>query len=1154
MNPKLLAVLAMSAALAGILWFVARGAGGGHDGARQAARGPLDGDAGATEVPSGAGTGDELTRSARPGARRESAAEPHETAGVAPPERGTWASFPTEDAGWVEVRLALPSARPADDAADLFVFASASGTELGEWQRNALASAATPSRWHDVLDEETACSREPVSASGTYRLPVPAAAPNCVVLLLSRYVYAEPLLVPLEADGARTAIEGELGAWVTGRCTFGGPPDRRPAPDHVALELQARTDASIFGDGGDNRTVAVTDDFTFELRAISARHEHMVSGRVDGYVPYLDLAFAAGPGEHVELVVPFRAGGTVTGRVVGDSGEAVPDATVMSESTRGFFTGPATAATEADGSYELRALAPGEVALHVTAEGWLDAHGEPFVIADEETLAGVDFVLSAGNRIAGRVVEVDGAPAPEAWVAIAGRGEQAQVQADADGRFTRAGLGEGTFDVTAWTEAARVLAGTDPEPTEEGHKRVAKATGVAAGTTGLVLTLAEPIPLRGRVVDDLDAPVEAFDLAASPQSEDAWSSTSAVSLSVAAGEESAPGTFTLHVPFAGAWNVTASAAGHVEAEALAVDVPTSGPVELVLQRSPRISGTVLDPAGRPIEGARVSLTDPASGPTGVWSANSVETDAEGAFLFEEVDTIRASLRAEHDDWAASEEQVVELAAGAETSDLVLTLRVGGRITGAVYDAEGNPRVGQSVAASRMGLMGGDENATTTDEAGAFVIEHVDPGSVTVFAMPSQDEIIETMLAGGQDEAAMVNFMGQMLMETVEVRDGEEVHVVLGARPRAPVQVSGTVTEAREPLSGATVFAVAEGGSFLEGMKAAQTDRDGRYALTLDRPGDYQFGVGLGGFGSPTVTFYVDVPEVSSLDYDLALPLGRIEGRVLGPDGEPVAGVGVRAAPTGGVIALQDLGAADSPEATAGDGSFVLDHLTEGTYAVYVGATPVFGGGSSGLGAAVVGGVRVAADRATSGLEVRLARAGRIEGTLQDGAGTPVAGASVYVRDEAGRVLSSVSPCTSDASGRFSYVDLPPGALTVSARTDALASADSDPVVVRSGETTRVALVLEPAAWLVVTLLEDGDPVRARLRVLDEAGRQVNGLASAEALMLLVSQGFSSKERRVGPLAPGKYTLVAAGTDGKEAEKTVRIRPGQEERKVKLRLK
>jgi uncharacterized protein YjdB len=58
----------------------------------------------------------------------------------------------------------------------------------------------------------------------------------------------------------------------------------------------------------------------------------------------------------------------------------------------------------------------------------------------------------------------------------------------------------------------------------------------------------------------------------------------------------------------------------------------------------------------------------------------------------------------------------------------------------------------------------------------------------------------------------------------------------------------------------------------------------------------------------------------------------------------------------------------------------------------------------------------------------------------------------------------------------------------------------------------------------------------------------------EDFVTMLSEGFSSRERRIGPLAPGKYTLTATTLDGKDAKKSVMVEAGQDERNVKLRLK
>jgi hypothetical protein len=367
-----------------------------------------------------------------------------------------------------------------------------------------------------------------------------------------------------------------------------------------------------------------------------------------------------------------------------------------------------------------------------------------------------------------------------------------------------------------------------------------------------------------------------------------------------------------------------------------------------------------------------------------------------------------------------------------------------------------------------------------------------------------------------------------------------------------VRVHGRVTEAGSALAEKQVFAFAEGGALLQGMKLARTDEDGRYELVLDRSGDYVFGVGqkegMDGTGAP---FYVEVPETDEFEQDLALPLGRIAGVVVGPDG-PASGVPIRLVSCAGMIGLDDLSESHRGN-SGGDGSFSFQHLPPGEYALHVGSELDGRSDDERYGQLVVDGLRLEPDRAIEGLVVRLAAPGKLAGTVRDADGTPVGGVTIFVRDAAGRAISA-SGCTSDAAGRFTYPGIAPGRVTASGRSPKLVSSESAAVEIRAGETSQIELVVNPGTFLVVSLLEDDKPVRARLRVVDEAGRRVDDLLSMEDFVSVLSEGFSSRERRIGPLAPGKYTLVATALDGKDAKKPVLVEAGQEQRIVKMRLR
>jgi hypothetical protein len=395
-------------------------------------------------------------------------------------------------------------------------------------------------------------------------------------------------------------------------------------------------------------------------------------------------------------------------------------------------------------------------------------------------------------------------------------------------------------------------------------------------------------------------------------------------------------------------------------------------------------------------------------------------------------------------------------------------------------------------------------------------------------------------------------VSEMRTASVEVADGGTAHVVLGSKPKRPVRVHGRVTEAGAALAEKQVFAFAEGGALLAGMKRARTDADGRYELVLDRPGDYVFGVGLrAGMEGTGTPFYVEVPEEDEFRQDLALPLGRISGVVLGPDG-PAADVPIRLVSSTGSIGLDDLSETHSTD-TADDGAFGFDHLAPGTFALHVASDLDDGSPGERYGQLVVDGIDVGHDRAVEGLVVRLSTPGKLAGVVRDATGAPVGGVSVFVRDSAGRAISA-SSCVSDAAGRFTYSGITPGPVTASARSRTLVGPESAPVEVHAGATSQVELLVGPGTYLLVELLDGARSVRARLRVVDEAGRRVDDLFGMEELVTVLAEGFSSRERRIGPLAPGKYTLVATSLDGKDAKKSVLVEPGQEERSVKLRLR
>ena len=1093
-------------------------------------------------------------------------------------------SLDPEDARWVDVNVVLPTGVPVDDRIELLAFSAQPGESWSQQEAARLGrDVDLSSESLEELDDDLRWSRHGVTGGGVVRVPFHPDSTQGALLVVARYVYAPTRVVELASERAVT-LEAELGAWVTGRIVLPkGIEDRDVQPDDLELDFEGRGKGGLFAGSSDSRDVRIAGDLTFELRALSAEQKYAVHVQAERLVDFFDLRFSAEPGEHRVYDIPLSAGSVVSGHVLTQRRELVAGASVEANLRGGGLmqmigSGSESVETDDDGVFTLYGLAAGKLTLAAQADGYLDAEGPELEVKDGQRLDGYEIVLDPGNEIAGRVEWTDGSAARHALVVASTRERQgwrneiARDQTDENGAFVLSGLGEGPYELRAELEAA----GAEEErpaapvrtamldrrgdlgalsisaPSENTSTWRARLQGVLPKTAGVLLVLQPPTGFRGIVVDDTGAPVKSFRVEASPAGDMPWSN------GIQRDFTSEDGAFELAGVHEGDWSVKATAEGHAAAAKVPITVPQVGPpITLRLDRAITVRGTVVDPSGTPVAGAKVEARggDSERG-FSRGDSTTTESDEDGGFRFEDLAPSGLALTASREGWAPSEAVPLIAAPGSSVADVVLTLRVGATITGEVYDAKGEPDTGALVTAGGggFGAFGAGDLTATADSAGTFRIEHVPPGKVTVVAMPNEDALLDGLESAEGEEGMMMGFLGQMRMQSVEVADSQEVHVVLGAEPKSPVRVTGTVTEDDEPIAGASVLVIEEGGAMLQGMKVARTNDAGVFEVTVDRPGAFVFNVSREGFGDRQVPFFVDVPEGKEHRVDLALPLGVIAGRVVGPTGSPVEGIGVRLAQPGGVIRVFDFDQSRNV-VTDGDGAFRFEHVEPGTYSVHAGGgSSFFAEGSKHYGAEVLDGIEVEADETVDGLEIRVSRAGRVRGTVTDGAGSPVSGVAIFVRDSSGYVLSNVSTCLTNGTGEFTYEGVPTEAVTVFAKKGDLASRETAPIEVKEGGEASVRLVVEEGSYLLVTLEDDGVPVRARLEVLDENGRQVNGMFSAASLETLVTEGFSSKESRVGPLAPGTYELRAVAADGKDTRKSVSVKAGQSERRVRLRLK
>ena len=249
-----------------------------------------------------------------------------------------------------------------------------------------------------------------------------------------------------------------------------------------------------------------------------------------------------------------------------------------------------------------------------------------------------------------------------------------------------------------------------------------------------------------------------------------------------------------------------------------------------------------------------------------------------------------------------------------------------------------------------------------------------------------------------------------------------------------------------------------------------SDRDGRYQFDMLTPGRYHIAAQKNGFAPPMDPSTMQIFEVAAgqvLD-GLTVSLrrgGAFAGRVLDPQRQPIANVGVTAL-------LKRLNRNDQPAGVASSGppllmpsgqsqtndlgEFRIFGLWPGEYVIVATAQSKFGGaptqpaaattttatffpGTADVSAARA--VAVQSDETVSDLIIPLVSvpAFKISGVVVDGAGAPVANAMVMLMGgQRGTdlllslVVGSALMSQSDADGRFTLRNVPAGAFTLRA--------------------------------------------------------------------------------------------------------------------------
>jgi len=1079
-------------------------------------------------------------------------------------ETQTW---PEEKTRWLDLQLIMPPGTPLEEKAQVLALSSAGDHEdvYGEdGPVRQLDGVENPLKIDGVLGAAS------VNPDGSGRIGLGPDTDEVWLAVSGLYVYSLDLThVDLGALSGPVELRPILGARISGRLL---PAAGQPAIDLTQVEVElgwsinAALQLGTAGAADLDLTMASDADGRFEFRSVPVGKPQTISTSDSSPVARVfheDLKPSAGDHLQVELEVGW--GATIRGRVVDEQGNPIAEVEVAAVG-RELLGNPTEelrdSESDADGKFELAAITPGKVWLRLKHDEYQLLLTSAFELADREIRNHEDLTLTEGLAVSGKVLFPDGSAAVEARVQVqpdlsenlAGSpvdphsyiGARNDSTTDEAGAFRIKGLGPGPWIVTAEIEL------DDPDGTRTVGTWNGNQSLVRAPADAVDVNLEAPITVNGIVLDGQQLPITKFSIRGERAGSQWYMPPSDTREETFTSED---GRFALTGLRSGDWSFTSSGAEYARSAEVPLALPSDEELTFTLLRPVRLTGSVVDPEGQPVAGAEVSkelegteVIEAMQG-RGDWPVAS--SDDTGNFALEGLLPGAGSVLAKKSGFAPSAAIAYELAEGEEKADIVLTLRRGGAISGEVYNA-GGERSANCLIILQMPTLA-ERRFTNTDADGEFLERGLTPGTWQVQAFPG----IASLQSESGEALDQATLLAALKMTAVELEDEAEEHVVLGAPPEDPVRVHGLVTLDREPIESSIISFVPAGGGGLEMLKIEPIGDDGRYSLQLDEPGEYL--VTIQTTGTPgrqnSIEFRRRIPKGEAFELHFELPLGRVSGRVVGPDGDPVAGARMTITLQGGMVFGTVFGGQYTEAATDADGEYEIAYLRPGSYSVGAGGSPLGGFlGTTGELGRQIRTIDVEENEWIRGVDFELVEPGSLHGTVRDSSGGLVAHAAIFVRNEDGHLLEKFSLSETNASGSFEYSGLAPGDYTVAARSSTLASARGIPVTVRSGESTETTIAVGPGTMLLVTLTDKtGSDIPSRVSVMDSKDREMNGMLGLAKIMERYSGGLNNTVQQVGPLPPGSYKVRAVAEDGRSTVRPVNL-TGQAERKVKLRLK
>jgi protocatechuate 3,4-dioxygenase beta subunit len=525
-----------------------------------------------------------------------------------------------------------------------------------------------------------------------------------------------------------------------------------------------------------------------------------------------------------------------------------------------------------------------------------------------------------------------------------------------------------------------------------------------------------------------------------------------------------------------------------------------------------VSGSVTDPSGKPIAGARVTAQPTAGGRV---RASRTFTEADGRWRFDVLVPGVYAFTATADGFGPGLAESRPVAAGTGLADVRIVLTRDAVLAGKVVDEQGAPVRGAEV---RFVVEGGGASFDGMDERRTDA-----QGRFEITGLARRAAMVTAALEERASRLEKVD-----LVATPERRD-----LVLVLRDAS---IEGVVVDsAGKPVAGAVIDSMPDHEGVadqawqdllsLESTEEARSDAQGRFRLAPLVDGRHRLAAKWPDEHDIYLRDHDVVAAVGAKDVRLVLdPNGDVHGRVVTSAGKPVGRAWVAIADGEGTLAFA------TPEAFDG-GFFRLSQIPAGTYVVSISGNDF----TRRLVADVVVPAGTSVDLGTIQVEPARTVSGRV--TTRDG--RPAAGATVYlgtmlsgdersIQIERRNGLVEETSVKTGADGRFRLAARSDEEMRVVADHPALGR--SVPLVVAGGKSSAtVDVVLEPTGVLEGRVLRAGKGV-ADLHIV---------ATSEERHVWFMTASGPDGVYRFDRLAPGRYSVDMQPEPGERGEAAVR---------------